>query len=70
MSPRGFGLQGRRILGILFDADHFVQLATVVPEQFENKKQRMDALQQWEFRPATHDGQPSAVEILLIIPSV
>jgi hypothetical protein len=56
--------------GMITAAGRFVQLATVVPEQFENMKQLMDALQQWEFRPATHDGQPSAVEILLIIPSV
>ena len=56
--------------GIITAAGRFVQLATVVPEQFDNKKQLMEALQQWEFRPASRDGQPSAVEILLIIPSV
>jgi len=25
-------------------------------------------LRQWEFRPAKRDGQPIAVEVLLIIP--
>ena len=56
--------------GMITAAGRFVQLATVVPEQFENRKQLLEALQEWEFRPATRDGQPSAVEILLIIPSV
>ena len=28
----------------------------------------VDSLQHWEFRPASRDGEPSAVEILLIIP--
>lgn len=55
--------------GMITAAGRFMQLATVVPEQFENKKQLMDALQEWEFRPAARDGQPSAVEVLLIIPS-
>ena len=56
--------------GMITEAGRFVQLATVTPEQFESKKQLMDALQQWEFRPATREGQPSVVEVLLIIPSV
>jgi hypothetical protein len=29
----------------------------------------LHALQQWQFRPATQNGQPTPVEVLLIIPS-
>lgn len=56
--------------GMITTAGRFVQLATIIPEQFENRRQLLEALQEWEFRPAARDGQPSAVEILLIIPSV
>ena len=46
----------------------FEQLAVVFPPAFPQAKFVLDALQQWQFRPALENGKMAAVEILLIIP--
>lgn len=53
----------------LIDTDgRFEQLAVVFPPQFAQTKFVLDALRQWQFRPATQNGKSTAVEVLLIIP--
>lgn len=54
--------------GFINAEGHFDQLAIVFPQQFPQTKFVLDALQQWQFRPASQNGQPTAVEVLLIIP--
>jgi len=47
---------------------HFDNLSVVFPPQFAREKFVLDALNQWQFRPAMQNRQPTAVEILLVIP--
>ena len=54
--------------GMLNTAGRFDDLAMVFPQTLETKDLLLNSLQQWTFRPATRDGQPMAVEIVLIIP--
>jgi len=54
--------------GVVNGEGRFEQLAIVFPPQFPQTKFVLDALQQWQFRPASQDGRSAAVEILLIIP--
>jgi hypothetical protein len=63
------GLDGDYTLvhGVVNTSGHFERLALVTPDEVA-KNELIPALQQWEFRSATRDGQPAAVEILLIIP--
>ena len=69
MRPTVNGLNGDYTLvhGVVNTSGRFERLALVVPDEVA-KNELVPALQQWEFRPASRDGQPSAVEILLIIP--
>lgn len=54
--------------GVVNGEGRFEQLAIVFPPQFPQTKFVLDALQQWQFRPASQDGHSAAVEVLLIIP--
>ncbi|MGO8720234.1 MAG: energy transducer TonB [Acidobacteriaceae bacterium] len=54
--------------GFINAAGRFEHLAIVFPSQFPLAKFVLGALQQWQFRPAAQNGQPMAVEVLLIIP--
>jgi len=58
------------IHGFVNKDGHFEALAVAFPPRFEQAKFVLDALKQWEFRPATQDGQNAKVEVLLIIPEV
>jgi hypothetical protein len=48
----------------------FDQLANIFPTELAETKFLLQALQQWQFRPAMQNGVPIAVEVLLIIPTV
>ncbi len=54
--------------GFIDTVGHFETLVQVFPEPSPHTKFLLDALQQWEFRPAAQNGQTTAVEVLLIIP--
>jgi hypothetical protein len=56
------------VRGILTAAGHFDQLAMVFPDDLKDKDLLLHSLKLWEFRPAKRDGEPVAVEVLLIIP--
>ena len=43
------------------------QLAILAPTEWAQKDSLFHALAQWRFRPAMKDGQPVAVEVLLVI---
>jgi hypothetical protein len=55
--------------GFVNTAGRFEQLAVVFPTALAEAKFLLHTLQQWQFRPSTQSGQPTAVEILLIIPA-
>jgi hypothetical protein len=46
----------------------FELLAVSFPPEFPEKQFVLDALRQWQFRPASQDGHVASVEVLLIIP--
>jgi hypothetical protein len=46
----------------------FERLNMVLPPEFAQSKFVLNALEQWQFRPARQNGQTVPVEILLIIP--
>jgi hypothetical protein len=56
------------IHGFVNAAGHFERLAVVFPTELAEAKFLIHALQQWQFRPATQNGQTTQVEVLLIIP--
>ena len=56
------------IHGFVGKDGRFDALTVVFPPQFEQAQFVLDALKQWEFRPATQDGQAARVEVALIVP--
>ncbi len=54
--------------GIVNAEGHFEKLGVVFPLEFAQTKFLLQALERWQFRPATQNGQIAAVEVLLIIP--
>jgi hypothetical protein len=55
--------------GMLNAAGQFDQLSMVFPAELEKKNLLLNSLKLWAFRPASRDGEPVEVEVLLIIPS-
>ena len=54
--------------GFVNETGHFELLALVFPPEFSQTRLLLQALSQWKFRPAKHNGQIARVEVLLIIP--
>ncbi len=54
--------------GFINLAGGFERMSLVFPPTFAKAKYVINALQQWQFRPARQNGQIAAVEVLLIIP--
>lgn len=46
----------------------FEKLSVAYPPEFSKTGLLLSALKKWEFRPAMNQGQPTTVEVLLIIP--
>lgn len=68
LAPGDYNSDAIMVHGILNVAGRFEQLAVVFPPSFAQAKFVLGALQQWQFRPATQNGQITPVEVLLIIP--
>ena len=64
----GFNADALMIHGFVNVAGRFEQLAIVSPRDFAQQAFMLSALREWQFRPASQNGQATAVEILLIIP--
>ena len=56
------------IHGVVTPAGRFEQISLISDVEFPEKQALLASLAQWEFRPASRDGQITAVEVLLIIP--
>jgi hypothetical protein len=54
--------------GFVNQAGRFESLVLAFPPDFQQAKFILDALNQWQFRPAAQNGKPEKVEVLLIIP--
>ena len=58
--------------GFVDESGHFEKLSVVFPTDLGYAREQLvlGALQQWQFRAGTHDGQVAKLEVLLIIPEV
>lgn len=58
--------------GFVDESGHFEKLSVVFPTDmgFAREQLVLNALQQWQFRAGTHNGQVAKLEVLLIIPEV
>jgi hypothetical protein len=54
--------------GYVNQAGRFERLAVAFPPEFDQAQFVLDALAQWQFRPAVQNGQNERVEVVLIIP--
>lgn len=54
--------------GILNVSGKLQSLEVAFPEGYAHASFVVNALERWQFRPASEDGKPTAVEVLLIIP--
>ena len=55
--------------GLINATGRFENMSAVGPAAFEDSREILQTLKDWEFRPATKDGVPVAVEFLLCIPN-
>jgi hypothetical protein len=70
LAPGEINADALMVHGYLNQTGHFESLAIIFPPRFTQAKFVLDALQQWQFRPATQNGADIKVEVLLIIPEV
>ncbi len=66
--PANINADALMVHGFVNEAGHFESLALVFPPEYTQTRVLLQALQQWKFRPAKHNGQIARVEVLLIIP--
>jgi hypothetical protein len=70
IAPGTLDADALMVHGFVTAAGHFETLAVVFPTDFPQAQFVLDALKQWQFRPATQGGQIAKVEVLLIIPDI
>ncbi len=68
LPPGSINADALMIHGFINAAGKFENLSVAFPQPFPIAPFVLHALQQWQFRPATRDGQAAKVEVLLIIP--
>jgi hypothetical protein len=70
IAPGTIDADALMIHGFVNQAGRFESLSIAFPPEFAQAQFVLNALSQWEFRPATQNGQNIKVEVLLIIPEV
>jgi hypothetical protein len=70
LAPGSIDGDALMIRGFIDESGRFQGLNVVFPQPFANAQFVLAALQQWQFRPAQHNGQAAKVEVLLIIPDI
>jgi hypothetical protein len=66
--PGVFNSDAILVRGFVNQQGRFESLALAFPPDFQQAKFVLDALNQWQFRPAMQNGKTQRVEVLLIIP--
>ncbi|MFY9856027.1 MAG: hypothetical protein WAK26_19340 [Terracidiphilus sp.] len=66
--PNSIDADAIMIRGFVNQAGRFEALSLVFPPQFAQAQFVLTSLAQWQWRPATQNGQKIKVEVLLIIP--
>ncbi len=70
LAPDSIDADALMIRGFVNQSGRFEELSIAFPQSFSGAQFVITALQQWQFRPATQDGQPVKVEVMIIIPEV
>jgi hypothetical protein len=68
IAPGAIDADALMIHGFVNQTGRFEALAVAFPPGFAQTQFVLDSLAQWQFRPATQNGQNVKVEVLLIIP--
>jgi len=68
LAPGTINADALMVHGFVNQAGRFETLAIAFPPEFAQAQFVLDALEQWQFRPAAQNGQITRVEVLLIIP--
>jgi len=68
IAPNSIDADAIMIRGFVNQAGRFEALALVFPPQLAQAQFVLSSLAQWQWRPATQNGQKIKVEVLLIIP--
>jgi len=68
LAPGSVDADALMIRGFVDENGRFQDLTVVFPQPFSDAQFVLAALQQWQFRPAQHNGLAAKVEVLLIIP--
>lgn len=68
ITPGAIDADALMVHGFITQAGRFEALSILFPPEFAEAKFVLDALAQWQFRPASQNGQNVLVEVLLIIP--
>jgi hypothetical protein len=66
--PGAIDADALMVHGFVNQAGRFESLSVLFPPQFAQAQFVLDALAQWQFRPAVQNGKKVRVEVLLIIP--
>jgi hypothetical protein len=69
LAPGSVDADALMIHGFVNQSGRFETLTVVFPQPFSQSQFILSALQRWQFRPATQDGQNARVEVLIIIPA-
>jgi hypothetical protein len=70
IAPGTIDADALMVHGFVNQAGRFEALAIAFPPQFAQAKFVLSSLAEWQFRPATQNGQNVRVEVLLIIPEI
>jgi hypothetical protein len=70
LAPGSIGADALMVHGFVNSSGRFEDLSVVFPQPFSSTQFVLAALQKWQFRPATQNGQAARVEVLLIIPDI
>jgi len=68
LAPGIFSSDAILVHGFVNQQGRFESLGLAFPPEFRQAQFVLDALAQWQFRPAVQNGQTERVEVLLIIP--
>ncbi|MGC9157637.1 MAG: energy transducer TonB [Terracidiphilus sp.] len=68
LAPDAVNADALMVHGYVNPEGRFESLSIAFPPQFPQTKFVLDALAQWQFRPATQNGKNVRVEVLLVIP--
>ena len=70
ITPGEINADALMVHGFVNQAGRFESLTVAFPPEFTQSQFVLNALQQWQFRPAMQNGQATTVEVLLVIPDL